>query len=110
MQSPFPFQPRAANQNPPKTQDQIATTNAQQALTLANTGSVMTETVIRVVNQGADVTAWCYGSQAGLTLNNGVLMLPNSVETFTLPAGVTQISVIGSAGGNTFRVMAGDGM
>lgn len=110
MQSGFPFLPRGANQNPPKSQDQIATTNAVQQLNLTNTGNVETECTIRVVNQGTDVTAWCFGAAAGLTLNNGVLMLPNTVETFTLPAGVSQISLIGSAGGNTFRVIAGDGM
>lgn len=113
MQSPFAFNPRGANQNPPVAQDEVATTTAQQALTLTNSapgGGNMTETTIRVVNQGNDVTAWCFGNQAGLTLNNGVLMLPNTVETFTLPAKVTQISVIGSAGGNTLRVHPGDGM
>lgn len=110
MQSGFPFLPRGANQNPPKAQDNIATTAAVQTFNLTNTGGVETETTIRVVNQGSDVTAWCFGNQAGLTLGNGEFMLSNTVETFTLPAGVTQISVIGSAGGNTFRVMAGDGM
>lgn len=110
MQSGFPFLPRGANQNPPVAQDNIATTAGVQTLTLTNTGKVETETTIRVVNQGTDVTAWCFGVQAGLTLGNGEFMLPNTVETFTLPAGITALSVIGSAGGNTFRVMAGDGV
>jgi hypothetical protein len=113
MQNGFPFQPRAANQQPPLAQDNIAsTTSAVQTLTLTNTAGtgLETECTIRVVNQGTDVTAWCYGTRAGLTLANGILMLPNTVETFSLPAGVTTLSVIGSAGGNTFRVNAGDGM
>jgi hypothetical protein len=111
MQNGFAFLPRAANQNPPKSQDVLAaTTNAVQTLTLTNTGNVETECTIRVVNQGTDVTAWCFGVQAGLTLANGVFMLPNTVETFTLPQGVSALSVIGSVGGNSLRVIAGDGM
>lgn len=115
MQFPFPFLPRAANQNPPKAQDNIVTTAAVQTLTLTNTanaagGGTETEATIRVVNQGSDVTAFCFGVQAGLLLANGIVMLPNTVETFTLPQGVTALSVIGSAGGNTLRVTSGDGV
>ena len=112
MQVQFPFPPRAANQNPPLAQDQIGTTAAVQTLTLTNSAGAGNETecTIRVVNQGTDITSWCYGTRPGLTLNNGVLMLPNTVETFSLPAQVATLSVIGSAGENTFRVNPGDGM
>ena len=53
--------------------------------------------------------SWCYGTNANLTINNGEYMLGNSVEVFALPPGVTQISVIGKAGGSIFRVHIGQG-
>ncbi len=106
MQTQFAFLPRGANQNPPVTQVEIAVTAGVQQLTVPQ---VETECTIRVVNDGPSALAWCFGAQAGLTLNNGVYMLPTTVETFTLPAGVTQISVIGAATGSNLRVHFGDG-
>lgn len=106
MQSQFAFLPRAANQNPPVTQVTLAVTTAVQQLAVPQ---VETECTIRIVNDGAAAIAWCFGAQSGLTLSNGVYMIPTSVETFTLPAGITQLSVIGSATGSNIRVHFGDG-
>lgn len=110
MQSgpPFPFQPRAANQTPPACQANIVTTAAVQQITLPG-GPYDSETTARIVNDGGDGLSWAYGSQAGLTVANGCYMLPNTVESFMIPPQVTQFSVIGKAGGSTFRVIVGDG-
>lgn len=106
MQTQFAFQPRAANQNPPIAQAAIAVTAAVQQLTVP---IVLTECTIRIVNDGTSAFAWCFGAQAGLTLSNGVYMLPSSVETFTLPAGISQMSVIGNGTASNMRVHFGDG-
>lgn len=110
MQSgpPFPFQPKGANQNPPVAQANIVTTTAVQQVVLP-VGLTNAECTMRVVNDGNDKIAWAYGVTPGLTINNGEFMLPNTVESFMLPPGVTQLSVIGNAGGSTFRVHPGDG-
>lgn len=113
MQAQFPFLPRGLNQNPPVAQDNFVTTAAAVTANLTNTapgGGNEMETTVRIVNQGNDPTAFAFGAAPGLTLGNGEFMLGNTVETFTLPAKVSQITVIGSAGGSTLRVHAGDGM
>jgi hypothetical protein len=105
MQTQFAFQPRAANQNPPVTQVSLVGNGAVQQIAIP-VGE--TECTLRIVIDGPGNTAWCYGTQAGLTLANGVLMLGNTVETFNLPAGISQLSFIGPAT-STFRVHFGDG-
>jgi hypothetical protein len=106
---PFPFLPRGANQNPPVAQINIAVTAAVQQLTLTNAPQV-TETTIRVSVDGTQNVAWSFGVAAGLTTGNGVFMLANTVETFTLPIGVTQLSCIAAATGSNLRVSVGDGL
>lgn len=64
---------------------------------------------MRVVVDGTANVAWTYGAVAGLTLNTGVHMLANTVEVFSIPGNVTQLSVIGAAAGSTLRVIVGDG-
>lgn len=64
---------------------------------------------MRVVNSGTANIAWCYGVNAALTMADGVVMLPNTVEVFALPGSVTQLSVIGASAGSTMIVCAGDG-
>lgn len=106
MQTQFPFLPRAANQGTPATQVTGAVT---ASVTNVAVPQVETECTIRVVNDGPQAFAWCFGAGAGLTLANGVYMLPTTVETFTLPAGVTQIAVIAAATGSNIRIHFGDG-
>lgn len=115
MQQTFPFQPRGANPSgtAPAAQVSIAVTASQQDLSLvALVGATgpQGECTMRVANVGTDVIAWCYGAgKTGLTLSNGVPMLPNTIETFQLPAGVTTLGIIGAATNSTLRVVVGDG-
>lgn len=110
MQIPFPFQPRASNQNPPAGTTNGAVTAAVTQINLPGTAPYETETTGRFVNSGAQTIFWAYGTQAGLTAANGIPMLANTVETFTIPAGVSTISVIAAATGSTLYITAGDGM
>lgn len=105
MQTQFAFQPRAANQATPATQVVGAGTGAVAQVTVP-VGE--TECTIRVVIDGPGSGAWCYGTQAGLTASNGVFMLGNTVETFTLPANISTLSFNFPAATN-FRVHFGDG-
>lgn len=108
MQQSFPFQPRAANQNPPLAQGFGGVTLAVTQINLPGT-PVQDETTMRLMVDGGSPIAWCYGAQAGLTYATGVPMLGNSVETFMCPPGVTQISVVALAAGSTLRIVLGDG-
>jgi hypothetical protein len=108
MQTQFAFLPRAANQTPPRNQVNGAVTAAVTQITLTDS-PVETECTIRVIVDGAQSVAWCFGSQAGLTVNNGVYQLGNTTETYTLPATITQISCIAAATGSTLRICFGDG-
>jgi hypothetical protein len=107
MQQQYPFQPRGASGNPPAAQASIAVTTAVQQLTLPQLPSE--GGTMRVVVDGTSNIAWTFGVAAGLTMNNGVPMLGNTVESFSIPASVTQLSVIGAATGSTLRVVVGDG-
>jgi hypothetical protein len=109
MQAMWAFQPRAANQTPPRTQVNGAVTAAVTQINLTDS-PFETECSARFVVDGAQSVAWAYGAQAGLTTGNGVFMLANSVEVFTIPAGITQISVIAAATGSTLRITVGDGV
>lgn len=102
------FQPRGAVGATPVAQTSIAVTTAVQQLALP---PVPAEgATLRLVADGTSSIAWAYGSSAGLTMLNGVPMLPNTVETFAVPGGTTAISVIGSAAGTTLRATVGDGL
>lgn len=105
MQTQFCFQPRAANQNPPLSQVAGAGTGSVAQITVP---LVQTECTMRIVIDGPSSGAWCYGTQAGLTASNGVFMVGNTVETFSLPAGISTLSFIFASGTN-FRVIFGDG-
>lgn len=107
MQQQYPFQPRGASGATPNAQKNIAVTAAIQQVTLPPIpaeGATM-----RVVVDGSQNIAWCFGQSAGLTLGNGVHMLAQTVESFTIPGGVTQLSVIAGAAGSTMRIIIGDG-
>lgn len=107
MQQQFPFQPRGASGTTPTAQTNIAVTAAVQQLTLP---AIPAEGCsMRVVVDGTANIAWSYGVSSGLTLDNGVHMLAQTVEVYSVPAGTTQLSVIGAATGSTLRVIVGDG-
>ena len=108
MQQDFPFQPRGATGTTPTAQTNIAVTTGVQQLTLP---AVQSEGgTIRIVNEGPANISWSFGVSASLTTGNGVLMLANTVETFGLPGGITQLSVIGTIAGSNMRVICGDGI
>lgn len=107
MQQQYSFQPRGASGTTPAAQTNIAVTAAVQQLTLppvpAEGGSM------RIVVDGTSNIAWSFGVSGSLALGNGVHMLANTIEMFSIPGGITQLSVIGAATGSTLRVMIGDG-
>ncbi|HXP67562.1 MAG TPA: hypothetical protein VN815_18930 [Steroidobacteraceae bacterium] len=106
MQQDFPFQPAGMTGNAPNGTS-IAVTTAIQNFALPPTGSDGGS--MRLVNNGNSAISWCYGSSTGLTAINGVVMLPNSVETFSLPGGISTLSVIGAAVGSTLSAAVGQG-
>lgn len=107
MQQNYPFQPRGGQGTTPTTQATLAITTAVQQLTLPQIPSDGCSMIVSV--DGASNVAWSYGVSSGLTINNGVFMFGNTKETFTIPAGVTQLSVIGASAVGTLRVNIGDG-
>lgn len=107
MQQNYPFQPRGASGTTPTAQVALSITAAVQQITLP---TMPTEgcTALIAVDGSANV-AWCYGVSSGLTISNGVFMLANSKESFSIPGGISQLSVIGASALGTFRVVIGDG-
>ena len=107
MQQNYPFQPRGASGATPTAQTSIAISAAVQQLTLpplpVEGGSML------VAVDGASNIAWCYGVSAGLTIGNGVFMFANTKQVFSIPPGITQLSVIGATAAGVFRVVVGDG-
>lgn len=106
------FAPMGANvpaaNGAPVAQGSIAVTTAVQQVPLSAT-SASDKNTIRIVVDGASSIAWCCGINPLLTMSNGVPMLGNTIETFTIPDNVSQLSVIGSAAGSTIRVLIGEG-
>jgi hypothetical protein len=109
LQQTFPFQPRASNQNPPAGTVNGAVTGSVTQLTLGVENSAA-EASVRLVNVGSQTIFWAYGTEAGLTVANGVPMLPNTVEVFMLPPNTQTISVIAAATGSTLYATVGDGI
>ena len=105
MTPTFNFQPDGSSSNPPTCSTQVAVTTSVQQLTLPATQ--IKSGAMRLINSGTQNIAWCYGSNSGLSMTNGVVMLPNTVETFAFTSGV--ISVIGSAAGSTLIASVGIG-
>ena len=107
MQQNYPFQPRGASGTTPTAQTALAITAAVQQITLPLIPAEGCSMLIAV--DGASNVAWSFGISSGLTISNGVFMLANSKETFGVPGGITQLSVIGASAVGTFRVIIGDG-
>ena len=113
MQQSFPFGPRSANLAVPAAQANLAVGTAAATLTLPGmlaNNETAAEATIRVHVDGSQPIAWCWGNNANLTYANGVSMLGNSVETFSVPGGISQMSFIALAAGSTVRVILGDGI
>lgn len=110
MQAQFAFQPRASNQNPPAGTTSGAVTAAVTQIALPAPTPYETETTALFSNVGSQWVYWAYGAQAGLAVGNGVPVGPGTQQTFNIPAGVTQISVIAAATGSTLNITVGDGV
>lgn len=107
MQQDYPFQPIGATGTTPTASTALAVTASVQQITLPavpRDGGSM-----RIVVDGTSNIAWSYGVSSSLTMSNGTSMLANTVETFSLPGGTTQLSVIGVSTGSTIRVSVGNG-
>jgi hypothetical protein len=103
------FAPRGANQTTPAGTVHGAVGTSASNIALPTGFPAVSETVARFVNSGTDTIAWAYGNATGLTATNGCVMLPNTVELFSIPGGVSSIEAIGVAGGNTLYIVPGDG-
>lgn len=108
MQFPS-FAPKGLQVDPPTGQVNIAVTTGIQQLALPAALTQGNIAVARFAVDGTANIAFAWGAPASLTLGNGEFMLANTLEIFAIPAGVTQISVIGSAAGSTLRIMPGEG-
>lgn len=107
MQQNYPFQPRGASGTTPTAQAALSITASVQQLTLP---SIPAEGCsARIIVDGTANVAWSYGTSSSLSISNGVFMLANTSEVFSIPGGVTQLSVIGASAAGTFRVVIGDG-
>jgi hypothetical protein len=107
MQQEFAFQPSGAQGTTPTCQATISLTNAVQQITLPVTSR--DDNTMRITIDSTANAAWSYGASSGLTLGNGCFMRTLETGVFTLPPGVTQLSVIGSATNGNFRVTVGRG-
>jgi len=102
MQQQYPFQPSATA----ATTLNIAVTAANQTFTIpapASNGGT-----IRLANVGSQVVFWAYGTVTSAVATSTPL-LPNTAEVFTLPGGVTRLSVIAAATGSTLYATIGEG-
>ena len=106
------YAPRASNADsvdPPTGTASVAVTTSIQQITLPG-APYGGETIGRFVNSGTQTIFWCYGTSASLSVSNGMPMMANTAELFTLPKSITKISVIGPATGSTLYITAGDGV
>lgn len=107
MQQQYPFQANGMATTTPTAQTTAAITNAVTQLTLPTVPSDGGS--LRLVVNSTSNVAWCYGTNANLTIDNGCFMLTNSDFVFTIPGGVSVISLIGSASNGNLRAMVGQG-
>lgn len=103
----IPFFPQGANGATPGASAFVAATTSVQQIMLPFVSPVAVS--IRIVVKGTSAIAWSEGIATGLTMGNGVVMLANTVEVFTIPPGVDRISVIADAAGSNVYLNVGDG-
>lgn len=102
MQQQYPFQPIAGA----ATTLNIAVTASNQEFTLPVPPA--DGCTVRLVNVGSQTVFWAYGSVTAAVAKSTPI-LPNTVEVFTLPGGVTAIGVIAAATGSTLYATVGEG-
>jgi len=98
----------AAFQPGPTVTQNLAVTAGAASITINNLNALASARTVRVVNSGSAVVFMAFDATA--TTTQGMMMLPNTVESFTLPNGCTVISAIATTTGNSIYVTVGDGM
>lgn len=83
----------------------LAVTAGAASITLNNTAGTR---AVRVVNNGSTAVWLAFGTTA--TTTDGMIMLGNTVESFTLPQACSAISFISTGVAGTVYVTTGEGM
>jgi len=107
MQELYPFAPNGAIGTTPTAQTTLAVSAAVQQVTLPivpQGGCTM-----RLITDGGTGIAWAAGTAGSMTINNGCFQMPNTTFDYSVPSGVTQISVIGASAAGTLRIILGHG-
>lgn len=92
----------------PTVTQNLAVTGGAASITLNNTNQRATSRTIRVVNNGTTAIWMAFDTTA--TTTQGMCMLGNTVESFTLPQGCATISLISTGAAGTVYVTEGVGM
>lgn len=100
--SPFQPVPTAASTTA------LAVTASNQTLTLSPNGGSMTRSM-RIAVIGTQTVFIALGTVTS-SVTTSMPILANSVEVFTLPAGLTTLSVIAADTGSTIYVTVGEGV
>ena len=98
----------AAFQPGPTVTQNLAVTAGAASITINNLNRQASARTIRAVNSGGSAIFVAFDTTA--TTTQGMMMLPNTVESFTLPSGSTTISALSTTTGNTLYITVGDGM
>ena len=85
----------------------LAVTTAAQTVTMAFDTRQLT--VYRITNAGTQQVSILFGASPVVTVNNGIQLLPGTVETLTGPVNAA-IQAIAPATGSTLYVVAGEGV
>jgi len=107
MQQLHPFAPNGAIGATPTAQTTLAVSAAVQQVTIPlvpQGGCTM-----RLITDGGTGIAWAAGTAGSMTINNGCFQMPNTTQDYSVPQGVTQISVIGASAAGTLRIILGIG-
>jgi hypothetical protein len=99
---------RAFLPGPTVTQN-LAVTASAASITLNSNNTANKSRTVRVLNSGTTAIAIAFDTTA--TTTQGMVMLGNTVETFTLPQGCTTMSLISLSGAaGTVYVTQGEGV
>lgn len=98
----------AAFQPGPTVTQNLAVTAGAASITLNNLNNKATSRSVRIVNNGSTAVWLAFGTTA--TTTQGMIMLGNTVESFTLPQGTTSISIISTGTAGTVYVTEGVGV
>ena len=98
----------AAFQPGPTVTQNLAVTAGAVSITLNNGNKAATSRSVRVVNNGTTAVWVAFDTTA--TTTQGMIMLGNTVESFTLPQGTAAISFISTGAAGTVYVTEGVGV